>query len=177
MGEWPSGPMKYASTWGMVFVFLLGGSLLGGCSKGSAPQQQNVKEIGSVDVKPAETDKLQAQEVYQVGPFELTMGSSDVKNKKTMFELRNKTGDAVPNVVLRVTSPDQSALFGTKDQTIQLSEDKKVANIGNVGPKKDRILEVDNVPKDQFEIYMVYGKDKQQVRLYPQESNGQATGK
>ncbi|KAB2953677.1 hypothetical protein F9B85_03395 [Heliorestis acidaminivorans] len=147
---------------GMLVVATITVSLLAGCGKSS----QN--EVATVTIPAEQINTLSKQESYTVEPFKVTVGGYNAETKSTPFEIINATDDVISDVAIVVLSNDPSIKLTTDDDSIGLTEDGLGAVVGYLGPKRNRILAVENVPKDQFELYLFYGEDKTQLRIYPE---------
>ncbi|MZP29522.1 hypothetical protein GTO91_07355 [Heliobacterium undosum] len=146
----------------MAGIMVILPALLYGCGK---PAATSGKELGVVSI-PVQEDKLAIVNSYEISPFEVSVGSSNRETKETPFEIRNVSPDAVKNLVISVRSQDGSAVLKSKDGSVAVGSDSVSANIGLLAPKSGRVLYVEKVLKDQFELYVTYG-DNQQMRIFP----------
>ncbi|MCW2279007.1 hypothetical protein [Heliophilum fasciatum] len=183
---------RYYKTTTMIAVSIMLISSLVGCSsaKQQPAQDPSMKEIGSVTIPRTEQEQLsennpnvggavpgnailnvqeirERQQMYPVGPYEVTLSSYDANTMTTNLELRNNTDKALSKVVLRVRSTAGQPVFKTKETTVAISSNGQEAQLGSLASKRGRILQVVGVPKESLLLTASEGQSPQ-LQIFPQ---------
>lgn len=148
----------------VVFTLLLMMTAVAGCGKPSSNIES--KEIGSVTIP--KQDTLKMQQIIKIEPFELTVGGYNLQVNSTPIELKNIANSSISNLRIFVVGQGTRAELFSNDASLNISEDRQSALIGNFAPTSTRIFSVSGLPKDQFELYAEYD-DNKTLKIYPKE--------